>query len=229
MNLPFWPRRDAILVIALCAALLVVAPAAAARRLPARLAGPQAATRYFATYFGGDDQDAAYATAVGPDGAIYLAGETASTTLPTTGAAQATYGGGAGDGFVAKLSPDGQHLVYVTYLGGKGRDYASGIAIGTDGSAYVAGATGSPDFPMVNAFQPRPGGTDGGILDYFVAKLDPTGAHFDYSTYLGGRDWEEPSGIAVGPDGAAVVVGDTSSANFPVKGGPGLARPCLAG
>src|SRR6266853_174727 len=51
------------------------------------------------------------------------------------------------DAFVAKLSADGSKLVYFTILSGSSDDAASGIALGSDGSAYVTGSMGSTDFP----------------------------------------------------------------------------------
>ena len=45
--------------------------------------------------------------------------------------------GGAPSAFVSKFSPDGSSLVYSTYLGGSGWDYAYAIAVDSSGSAYV--------------------------------------------------------------------------------------------
>src|SRR5579871_4255901 len=42
----------------------------------------------------------------------------------------------SGDGFVAKLAPDGSKIVYWTVVPGAG---ATGLAIGADGSAYFTG------------------------------------------------------------------------------------------
>jgi photosystem II stability/assembly factor-like uncharacterized protein len=43
----------------------------------------------------------------------------------------------AWDAFVATLSPDGSSLEYSTFLGGSNSDLATGIALGSDGAAYV--------------------------------------------------------------------------------------------
>ena len=40
---------------------------------------------------------------------------------------------------MAKFDPTGATLLYSTYLGGNQRDFASGVAVGRDGSIYVAG------------------------------------------------------------------------------------------
>src|SRR5215470_16498427 len=104
-------------------------------------------------------------------------------------------------------------LVYSTYLGGSGDDSGNGIAVDASGNAYVAGKTGSINFPTKNPLQPASGGGD----DAFVAKLDPSGSALVYSTYFGGSALDEAHGIAVDTAGNAYVTGQTSSTNFPTK------------
>jgi hypothetical protein len=58
------------------------------------------------TYLGGSGRDVAIALAIHPTtGEVYVAGYTSSTNFPkTTGSAQASYGGGAHDAFVSRLT-----------------------------------------------------------------------------------------------------------------------------
>jgi Beta-propeller repeat len=114
-------------------------------------------------------------------------------------------------------------LKYSSYLGANG---AECLAVATDeaGNIYVAGRTTAPGvIPLVNAFQPTPGGGP----DAFVAKLDPAGASLIYCTYLGGSGNDEGLGIAVDRQQNAYVTGVTSSPNFPVT--PGAFQTTLAG
>ena len=97
--------------------------------------------------------------------------------------------------FITKLSPSGS-VVWSTYLGGSGPDDAHAIAVDSAGNVWVAGETVSPNFPTTaNAISRTfSGEIDLGPLRYgdaFVTKLDPTGSHLLYSTYLGGsgRRW----------------------------------------
>jgi len=163
----------------------------------------------YSTFLGGSMFDIAWSIAVDPAGNSYLAGYTASADFPSVSAYQPSTAG-QGDAFVAKFRPDGTP-VYITYLGGDYLDYAMAVAVDLEGNAYVTGATGSADFPTLDAFQP----TYAGGWDGFVTKLDPTGSALVYSTYLGGSDAEDLEGIAVDRAGSAYVSGNTGSTNFP--------------
>ena len=88
------------------------------------------------------------------------------------------------DVFVTKLNAAGSALVYSTYLGGTGDDYANGIAIDAAGEAFVTGDTSSTNFPTVSPVQ---GVYGGGAFDAFVTKLNAAGSAFVYSTYVGGN------------------------------------------
>ena len=171
-------------------------------------------TLLFATYFGGTGSDGGRGVALFPSGEVAIVGETASTDLPVRAAVQSTYGGGALDGFAAKLSADGSALVYSTYLGGSATDVIRIIAVDRDGAAYVAGRSGSSDFPVANAVQSIHGG---GPYDAFVSKLGPAGSPLAYSTFMGGTGDDGAYGIAVEATGAAYVTGYGNSPNFPVK------------
>ncbi len=114
------------------------------------------------------------------------------------------------DVLVVKLDPDGQ-LVYTTYLGGKGADSATAIAVDSAGNAWITGHTGSRNFPLRNPVQTQPAGG-------FIAKLSPEG-YLLFSTYFGGWNWDRVTAVAVDSAGAAYVTGQTFSRNFPVTPG----------
>src|SRR5204863_3474283 len=138
-----------------------------------------------------------------PLGNAYVTGHTISSDFPMQNAPQPTFGGYY-DAFVTKLNPAGSALVYSTYLGGIGFDAGRGIAVDSLGNAYVAGQTGSTNFPTTpGAYQTTYGGSD---YDAFVAKINATGS-LVYSTYLGGSGVEAANAIAVDQSGNAYVTG----------------------
>ena len=184
---------------------------------------PSGSTFAYSTYLGGSGNDVGESIAVDVGGNAYISGATSSSDFPTVNAFQPTFHGGTGvftglplDAWVAKLNASGSALVYSTYLGGSGDEFGNGIAVGADGSVYVAGETTSPDFPTANAPQPT---FAGGGEDAFVAKMNPAGSALIYSTYLGsGGDSldEYAQVIATDAAGNAYVAGSTNSSNFPM-------------
>ena len=105
-------------------------------------------------------------------------------------------------------------LSYSTYLGGANYDSGKGIAVDTNGNAYVTGFTQSTDFPTTaGAFQPAFGGI-------FVTKLNSAGSTLVYSAFLGGNTASSTGkGIAVDAAGNAYVTGDTQATDFPTTPG----------
>jgi hypothetical protein len=164
----------------------------------------------YATYLGGSGHDSGGGIAVDSQGNAYVTGFTTSTNFPTANPLQPANGGSL-DAFVAKLNAAGTALAYATYLGGSSDDAGRGIAVDSQGNAYVTGVTGSPNFPTANALQPA----FGGDFDAFVAKLNAAGTALVYSTYLGGNGFDQGNGIAVDAVGNAYVTGVTDSPNFP--------------
>jgi hypothetical protein len=166
----------------------------------------------YSTYLGGNNTDTAWSLVVDSQGNTYISGSTISTNFPTVNAFQSTFGGGfGGDIFVTKLNSSGSALVYSTYIGGNNSELGLDIAVDASGSAYVAGRTSSTNFPTVNPIQSSLNG--GG--DIFILKLSNTGSSLDYSTYLGGSNFETAEGIAVDVNDNAYVSGSTGSTNFP--------------
>jgi hypothetical protein len=102
-------------------------------------------------------------------------------------------------------------LLYSTYLGGSLGDIGSGINVDLSSNAYITGSTVSLDFPTEHGFQ----AIAGGGRDVFVARISPLGVDLAYATYLGGSGDDDATGVGVDPFGNAVVVGITSSRNFP--------------
>ena len=180
------------------------------------------ASLLWGTYLGGSGHDDFYALALDASGNPVLAGNTLSTDIPVPGGYDTTYNSGEyGDMYVAKLSSGGAALLWGTYLGGSGDDYAAAVALDAAGDVIIGGATSSTDIPVPGGYQQTYGG---GAADIYVAKLAPSGASLLWATYLGGSEREDAVGIAVEPSGDVVMAGSTESPDCPVPGGFQTAR-----
>jgi len=176
---------------------------------------PNGTAALFSTFLGGAGYDRAYALAVDASGAVYVTGSTDSADFPTTPGALNETNVGRTDAFVAKLSPDGDALLYSTFLGGRDSDLGMDIAVDEAGAIYVGGQTSSGDFPVT------PGAFDSGFYynEAFVSKINATGEGLVFSTFLGGDLGEEAAGIAIDASHTVYVTGSTSSSDFPTTPG----------
>jgi hypothetical protein len=182
---------------------------------------PRGTAIAFATYMGGSNEDHGFGIALDFARNIYVAGYSNSVDFPATQHAFQPASAGGFDAVVFKLTNNGQQLIYSTYLGGSGDDQGLDIAVDLFGSAHISGQTCSANFPTRNPAQAAPTGQCAG----YAARLDPSGSHLIYSTYLGGSDdandnFDFARGITtqnvVGPLVFDYVSGQTCSPNFPV-------------
>jgi len=157
------------------------------------------------------------------EGYNYISGNTKDENFPATEGAYQTElkGKGTADVFVAKYSPEGE-LVFATLIGGTKREHHSGITVDDAGYIYITGGTESPDFPITEgAYDTSFNGARSWGGDVFVTKLNPTGTEIVYSTFIGGEFQETvgSGGIKVDSKGNIIIVGVTSSHDFPLTKG----------
>ncbi len=122
------------------------------------------------------------------------------------------------------LIVDPATLIYAGYIGGSGAEFGNGIAVDTNGNAYITGSTTttSTSYPFPTKLGPDL--SFNGALDAFVAKVRADGTGLIYAGYIGGSARDTANGIAVDRAGSAYVVGYTESpqATFPRLVGPDL-------
>jgi hypothetical protein len=143
-------------------------------------------------------------------------GGSASAGAPTTpGSFQPANSGGI-DGYIAKLNPTGNTLVYGTFLGGGLQsDRVSGITLDPTDNIYVTGRTENTAFPTTQGVLDR---TFNGSEDGFATKLNAAGSALVYSTFLGAAAKDQPFAIALGTNNDAFITGETTSGvNFPLR------------
>lgn len=128
-------------------------------------------------------------------GNVHIAGETTSSNFPVAGSAYQPTLRGEWDAFVMRLDAAAGNVQYSSYLGGSGDE--SGIASGplhvTGGLVFVAGATTSHDFPVIDPVQATHGG---GVWDAFLARMNTVGGALLFSTYFGGKGDDDALGVA---------------------------------
>jgi PKD repeat protein len=154
------------------------------------------------TYFGGDFDEGGWDVDTDQNSNIYVGGITGSTNgISTPGSHQPIHGGGfvfggnpASDGFILKLTPNG-NLVWSTYYGGFGSDQLLSIKLDGLGNLYVAGNDSSPSA-------------------LFLAKFDLEGTrkwNINYGIEDGERDNAEVWYIQCDSNGGVYISGRTGS------------------
>jgi hypothetical protein len=201
----------------------------------------------YSTYFGGTNFDEGRGIAVDSSNSVYVTGFTASTNFPATNYVQQLIGGNWVDGhwlngstkktpsfdaFVAKFDSTGTNLVYSTLLGGTNNDVANGIAVDTNGAAYVTGWTVSTNFPNTAGLYSfvATNKTSFPATNVFLTKITyGTNAVIAWSAVFGGKGMDMGSGVALDPAGDVFVTGSASSTNFPTYNVPGLMQMTNSG
>lgn len=126
--------------------------------------------------------------ALGPQGDVFIAANTTSTTWPTTvGVVQPHCAGRVcADVIALRLRLSfvfgtlvGSQVLYATYLGGSNIDTLGGIVTDGSGSLYLSGTTSSSDFPVTGSGfgQAACAGANPGTCGSkaFIARLNPSG------------------------------------------------------
>jgi hypothetical protein len=173
----------------------------------------------FSTFFGGSRSDQINDLVLDSTGAIYITGQTSSIDFPVMNPYQGSLNLTqcfCDDAFVAKLDSQASMVLYSTYLGGSSTD--AGVSLGLDavGNIYVTGTTHSTDFPLKYPVQAS---NAGGTWDIFVTRISANGSTLDFSTYLGGSDYELVGHIAVSDSGQVYLTGSTQSLGYPTTPG----------
>ena len=138
----------------------------------------------------------AQAIALTPAREVVMAGYTYDPAFPVTpGAFQTAPRNNKTSAFVTKLSKDGSTLIYSTLLGGSGTqgDWALGLALDSQGAAYVTGSTSSSDFPVTGALTAASQTKNAA----FVSKLSPDGSTLEYSDLLAPNAYSLGTSIAL--------------------------------
>lgn len=159
-------------------------------------------TLEYSTYLGGTGgTDQIWDLKVDSTGAVYVAGSTSSPNFPAVNSPEPFTPNG--DAFVAKLSPDGQSLVYSDFFGGStnGVDSANALTLDSARNVYFTGFT-NKDFGSQYAF-----------LGKVAANGSPVFFN-DHLTHASGGGTEAGSSVAIDPQGNIAVGGTAQFATL---------------
>ncbi|MFX1607146.1 MAG: SBBP repeat-containing protein [Promethearchaeota archaeon] len=177
----------------------------------------------YSTVIGGSGREIGYAVAVDSEGNAYIGGSTNSNNYPLVNPYDGIYEG-LGEAFLSKFGPNGDTLLFSTYLGG--RHYTGTVTIGPGQAIYnlavapdndiiLSGFARTPNFPTIGGLNTSLAGS----LDCFVAKMDTTNSRLVFSTLIGGSDYDVSYDLTVDESGTIYVAGYTESSDFPVASG----------
>ncbi|MHC4205616.1 MAG: ankyrin repeat domain-containing protein [Planctomycetota bacterium] len=177
-------------------------------------------TNYIATYFGGSANESSWAITLDDAGNVYVTGYTASPDFPTKPESYVSAAKGKGDVFVLKFDKELETILASALVGGSEDEVGYSILYDRKGYLYIAGYTGSEDFPVTpSAYCTKYNGGEG---DAFILKMDKDLKSLTASTFLGGSsdegDWYSAE-MVMDKDGAIYIAGNTASADFPTTNG----------
>jgi len=157
------------------------------------------------------------------DGNIYITGTTQSADFPVTEGAYDTAYNEGGDVFLMKLSPEGDAILFSTYLGGSGYDAGPSICLDNENNVIVYGKTQSRDFPIT---EDALDAAMDGESDLFIARISGDGGDLIYSSFLGGAEIkgtgflaEAAGNVVTLPNGNILLCGTTTASDHPVTVG----------
>lgn len=164
------------------------------------------------TYLGGSKEDWFGNLKVDQTGNIVVAGATRSLNMPVQGGYQMTHNTDSYyDGYIAKLSPSGNSLVWGTYLGGSRDDFLRSCAIDAYGNVLLAGETHSTDMPVKYPYDTSWNG-DG---DIYFGVLNPNGSDLLESSFVGGTKTDSTRSALFDGTDSMIIAGWTCSDDIP--------------
>ncbi len=104
-------------------------------------------------------------------------------------------------------------LIFSTYSGSVADNWGHTATYDGDGNLYSGGTVFGANFPATTgAFQVK----FAGLVDVSIMKFNPDGSDMLYATFLGGNATEVPASLIVNSRKELLILGTTSSRNFPV-------------
>lgn len=151
---------------------------------------------------------------------VYITGST-NDRFPGLANSYDTTINGNYDGFLCKMAPKGDSIIWFSYFGGSGWEYCLALAVNNNQEPVISGFTGSSDFPITSGAFDETGNTSGVSYGYagFVTKFSSDGDSLLFSTYLSGSGWDIIQSMVIDDSNYVYLTGQTSSSDFPTTSG----------
>lgn len=150
---------------------------------------------------------------VGGEISYYAVGRTVSEDFPQT----VNSFQGQEDGFIYKLSENGQNLEFSSYIGGPQIDYVNNISLSNFGtpSLYICGRTSTPlpsfipDDTQGTTYNKK---SNSGSSDGFVLRMELSDHSISWGTLFGGNNFDKFTDLVINPfNGNIILCGQTLS------------------
>ncbi|MFC1558801.1 SBBP repeat-containing protein, partial [candidate division KSB1 bacterium] len=177
---------------------------------------PSGSALIFSTFLGGSQSESAGYININSSGNIITSSSTASSDFPITPGAYDENHNGSADVFITIFNPDGDSIIYSTFIGGSDSDALYDVTLDNSDNIYIAGRTYSADYPTTSGAYDE---SYNGDLDVFVTKFNPSGTSLQYSTYIGSSGFDASPAIAVDNSENLYAAVTTASTDFPTTPG----------
>ncbi|MFX0184791.1 MAG: hypothetical protein ACFE95_17045, partial [Candidatus Hodarchaeota archaeon] len=174
---------------------------------------PDGQSVIFSTFIGGNRSENVYNVHTDSNDNIVIVGWTESQDFPTVNAYNENRSDTFGDIFITKLSPDGQTILFSTYLAGLSYYYDGDFILDSSDNIIIGASTIDVNYPITNAYQD----TNTSLIDAVITKLSADGQSVIFSTYFGGNNHEAILSLTLDNDENIVFSGQTgSNESFPL-------------
>ena len=166
----------------------------------------------YSTYLGGSGVDMGLKGFMNYNDEIVIAGLTSSSDFVSTDDALQSSFAGDFDAFVTIFNVTGQ-VIYSTYYGGNGDEIAQSIGEDSQGNLIIVGRTTANNLPLsTTPLQNQ----HGGLEDGYVLKLNHQDYSLNFSTYLGGSEYDFAFDFLIDEQDNIIIFGTTASEEFEV-------------
>ncbi len=175
---------------------------------------PAGALIEFSSYLGGSGRERSAGIGVGSAGEVVVIGQTSSPELGVRPRTAPPTLKGASDVLVARIDPQSQSVLALSYLGGEGSERPRDFILDGTGRALIVGETSSQSFPE-SVRDPK---SQSGDSDAFLVRLDTSTMEVEISIVQSGSEDDVFEAVTIDQDGTILVTGLTGSEDFVAVG-----------